>query len=116
MQHPLELAVVLHTKFVTIHPFTDGNDRLGRALLNFVLRRNGYPALYLDLGHREKYLDAVEEGNKGDCKPIVDFLYEIYLAQHCTILEEIIRKIRECKAETFPNNIRLVEEFAKVRK
>ena len=44
-----------------------------RALLNFVLRRNGYLTLYLDLGHREKYLDAVEEDDNGLYQPIVGF-------------------------------------------
>ena len=67
---------------MAIHPFTDGNGRVGRALLNFVLRRNEFQTLFLDLEHREKYLDAVEEGTIGDYKPIAEFLYEIYLAQH----------------------------------
>ncbi len=101
---------------MAIHSFTDGNGRLGRALLNFVLRRNGYPTLYLDLGHREKYLDAVEEGNNEQYQPIIEFLCEVYVSQHRTIIDEIIGKIRDGKAETFPSNIRLVEEFAKVRK
>lgn len=100
---------------MAIHPFTDGNGRVGRALLNFVLRQNGYPTLYPDLVHRENYLDAIEEGNKGDYKPIIEFLYEIYLAQHCTIYDETIKKIRSGEAKAFPNNIRLVEEFRQIR-
>jgi len=87
----------------------------GRALLNFVLRRNGYPRLYLELEHREKYLDAVEEGNKGVYKPIVDFLYEIYLAQHRTIFNEVIERIRSGEAKAFPEHKRVVEEFGKIR-
>jgi hypothetical protein len=62
-----------------ILPETQGTERLGRALLNFVLNRNGYLTLFLDLEHLEKYLDAVEEGNKMHYKPIIDFLSEIYL-------------------------------------
>jgi len=115
MLHPLELAIMLHTKFVTIHPFTDGNGRIGRALLNFVLQQNGYPKLFLDLGHREKYLGAVEEENEGDCKPIVDLLYKIYVEQHSTIFNETIERIRSDEAKVFPNNKRLVNEFAKIR-
>ena len=71
---PLELAIILHTKIVTVHPFVDGNGRLGRALLNFVLKRNGYPTLYLGLEQREKYLDVVAEGNKVHYEPIIDFM------------------------------------------
>jgi len=87
----------------------------GRALLNFVLRRNGYPTLYLDLGHRENYLDAVEEGNKEDYQPIIEFLYEIYLAQHCTIHDEIIEKIREGKTDCFSEYKRVLKEYSRFR-
>ncbi|MBK5189923.1 MAG: Fic family protein [Methanosarcinales archaeon] len=114
-RHPLELAIMLHTKFVTIHPFTDGNGRLGRALLNFVLQQNGYPKLFLDLGHREKYLDAVEEGNEGNYQPIIELLYEVYLEQHRTIYDEIIGKIRSGKSDVFTDNKRVVGEFAKIQ-
>ena len=62
--HPFELAVLLHTKFVTIHPFVDGDGRVARALLNFILERNDYPELYLGLEDRNAYLDAVAQGKK----------------------------------------------------
>lgn len=38
--HPFELAVLLHTKFVTIHPFVDGNGRVARALLNYIIKKS----------------------------------------------------------------------------
>jgi len=79
-----------------------------------VLNRNGYPTLYLNLGHREKYLDAVEEGNKEHYKPIIDFLSEIYLEQHRTIYDEIIGKIRSGKSDVFTDNKRVVQEFSKM--
>jgi Fic family protein len=41
--HPVELAAVAHLKFVTIHPFVDGNGRIARLMINFMLHRNGYP-------------------------------------------------------------------------
>ena len=114
-QNQLELAVLLHTKFVSIHPFSDGNGRVGRALLNFVLNRNGYPTLYLDLGHREKYLDAVEEGNKAQYQPIIDFLYDVYLAQHSTIYDELIEKIRAGQTDEFSEHKKVIEEFGKIQ-
>jgi Fic family protein len=87
--HPFELAVLLHTKFVLIHPFVDGNGRVARALMNFVLEKNGYPTLYIGLEHRERYLDAIENAVEDDFKPIVDFMYDIYVEQHQTILQNI---------------------------
>ncbi len=113
--HPLELAILLHTKLVTIHPFIDGNGRVGRALFNFILKRTRYPALYLGLEHREKYLDAVAEGNKGEYKPIIDFMYEIYLQQHSKIYEEIIKKVQDKEANVFSEHERLAKEFIKLK-
>jgi Fic family protein len=112
--HPLELAVLLHTKFVTIYPFTDGNGRLSRALLNFVLNRNGYPRLYLELEHREKYFYAVEECDKANYKSIIELLFEVYVAQHRPILGEIIEKIRAGQTEEFPDNKRVTEELGTI--
>ncbi len=43
--HPVELAAFVHLKFVTTHPFADGNGRISRLLMNFILNRHGYPML-----------------------------------------------------------------------
>ncbi|AIY90117.1 cell division protein Fic [Geoglobus acetivorans] len=113
--HPFELAVLLHTKFVTIHPFVDGNGRVARALMNFVLERNGYPTLYLGLENREGYLDAVAEGNKENYQPIIDFMYGVYINQHRTILNEIYGKIRKGEIEAFPEMDELLKQFMKLK-
>lgn len=113
--HPFELALLLHTKFVTIHPFVDGNGRVARALINFVLERHGYPVLYLDLEHRERYLDAVEMGNVENYKPIIDLFYEVYREQHSSILDEIQKKIRRSEIRAFPEMQKLLHEFLKLK-
>ena len=46
---PLAKAAIVHTQFETIHPFTDGNGRVGRALMHFVLRRDGHLTLPIPL-------------------------------------------------------------------
>jgi Fic family protein len=113
--HPFELAVLLHTKFVTIHPFVDGNGRVARALLNFVLEKYGYPTLYLGLEHREEYLDAVAKGNEEDYKPIVDFLCEAYLQQHDTLLRQMHDKIEIGEVRAFPETQELFKEFLRLK-
>jgi Fic family protein len=63
---PLLKAGIAHVQFETIHPFLDGNGRLGRLLITFVLCAEGVlsqPLLYLSLylkSHREQYYDALQ--------------------------------------------------------
>lgn len=58
--HPVELAALVHLKLVTIHPFTDGNGRMARLLMNFVLHRHGYPMLNIPYTGRARYYTALE--------------------------------------------------------
>lgn len=57
---PVELAALVHLKFVTIHPFEDGNGRASRLIMNFVLRKNGYPMLNIRYVNRRGYYTALE--------------------------------------------------------
>lgn len=57
--HPLELATEAHLRFVTIHPFRDGNGRTGRLLLNLLLLEAGYPIVVITNAQRAAYLDAI---------------------------------------------------------
>ena len=59
--HPIERAAELHTRFVKIHPFVDGNGRTGRLLLNFELMKSGYPPAILRKADRLRYYDALDE-------------------------------------------------------
>lgn len=58
--HPVELAALVHLKFVTIHPFADGNGRISRLMMNFVLKENGYPMLNIPYEGRRSYYNALE--------------------------------------------------------
>jgi Fic family protein len=109
--HPFELAVLLHTKFVTIHPFVDGNGRVARALLNFILERDDYPKLYLSLEDRNPYLDAVAEGNKENYQPIMDFMYDIYVNQHDLIKINSNTKFHYGNIKEFPEMNELLNQF-----
>jgi len=57
---PVELATLTHLKFVSIHPFADGNGRMSRMLMNFILHRNGYPMLNIKYSNRDSYYNALE--------------------------------------------------------
>lgn len=59
--HPVARASELHTRFVKIHPFIDGNGRAGRLLLNFELIKSGYPPAVIRKEDRVAYYDALDE-------------------------------------------------------
>jgi Fic family protein len=57
---PLTRAAVVHMEFVTIHPFFDGNGRLGRLLLNLELLRAGFPWVTVRADERRAFFAAIE--------------------------------------------------------
>ncbi len=79
--HPFELACKLHIKFENIHPFRDGNGRVGRLIMNYVLLRAGYPLLDIKFENRPEYYNALEkfELEKADFKPFIAYAFRIYL-------------------------------------
>ncbi|MBI4141017.1 Fic family protein [Candidatus Woesearchaeota archaeon] len=58
--NPVILAALVHLKFVTIHPFGDGNGRISRILMNFVLHKKNYPLLNIHYEGRAGYYTALE--------------------------------------------------------
>lgn len=58
--HPVELAGLVHLKFVTIHPFGDGNGRISRMMMNFVLNKYRFPMLNISYSYRNSYYNALE--------------------------------------------------------
>jgi Fic family protein len=70
--HPAELATEAHYRLVTIHPFTDGNGRTARLLMNMLLLMQGYPAAIIRKQDRLTYLNALEKSQLGG--PIDDYL------------------------------------------
>ncbi|OLE41276.1 MAG: hypothetical protein AUG16_00590 [Thaumarchaeota archaeon 13_1_20CM_2_39_20] len=58
--HPVELAALGHLKFVTIHPFGDGNGRISRLVMNFILNKKKYPMFDIQYEGRNGYYNAVE--------------------------------------------------------
>ncbi|MFH1592739.1 MAG: Fic family protein [Candidatus Woesearchaeota archaeon] len=63
--YPLELAFKFHAKFEKIHPFSDGNGRVGRFLLNYILMKEGYFPIIIRKNTRNSYLNALEVADKG---------------------------------------------------
>ena len=58
---PVELAARAHYKFEKIHPFGDGNGRIGRLIIAYVLRKNNYPLLIIEYKKRKSYYHALSK-------------------------------------------------------
>jgi len=76
----LAQAAIAHAQFETIHPFTDGNGRIGRALINSILRRRGAthnvvaPLATVLVAQRDRYFDALNAYRDGSLDPILDLM------------------------------------------
>jgi Fic family protein len=54
-------AIIAHLKFVSIHPFVDGNGRSARLLMNFLLMHAGYSPIIISPRDRKRYLKEIEK-------------------------------------------------------
>jgi Fic family protein len=72
---PAVRVVLGHFMFVYIHPYLDGNGRMGRFLMNVMLAAGGYPWTIVPLERRSDYMAALESASVGeDIKPFAKFL------------------------------------------
>jgi len=71
-------AVLGHFFFVYIHPYMDGNGRLGRFLMNVMLSSGGYPWTVIPVQERNTYMDSLEMASTNhDIKPFARFLAKL---------------------------------------
>lgn len=83
--HPLILAAYFHTAFEQIHPFVDGNGRVGRLLMNFILHKNGYPMINIPNKIKNRYYSALEKAHlEGDLRPFIELL--VYVLKNSQVL------------------------------
>ena len=56
---PIELAAIFHYRYIRIHPFEDGNGRIARLMVNYILSRHDYPMIVVRSRKKKEYLDAL---------------------------------------------------------
>lgn len=67
-------AAEMHFGFESIHPFSDGNGRVGRLLLNIHFLNHNWPLIHILPQHRNSYLNALESAHHGDLDRLRQFL------------------------------------------
>jgi len=73
--HPVQVAADAHFKFVSIHPFADGNGRTARLLMNLILLINSYPMAVIRNEERIRYLESFDfVRNKKDMQPFYNII------------------------------------------
>lgn len=80
---PLEvitLAATAHLNFTNIHPFYDGNGRVGRLVMNHAQLYHGFPFIIVTVESRAQYIDALTMANEvGNPKPFVEFIIDAHI-------------------------------------
>ncbi len=72
--HPVQLAAEFHYKFVCIHPFDDGNGRVSRLLMNYILLKHNYPMVIIKSEDKESYLTALQKADTGDLISLIEYV------------------------------------------
>lgn len=86
--HPIERAALFHYRFVSIHPFDDGNGRMSRLLMNLLLMQAGYYPCIIQNAHRRKYIQTLEQLDSGaESSLFIHFVAQELLATQQKVVE-----------------------------
>ena len=75
----LVLSAVVHNQFENIHPFRDGNGRVGRLLMVNILLKHGKPPIDIELRNRQEYYKALQAyETQGNLRPTIELMLKEY--------------------------------------
>lgn len=80
--HALELASLMHLKIISLQPFVDGNSRLSRLLMNWILWKKKYPLIDIPIEDLEEYYDVLDKYQiEKKEKPFIDYIKKRYFKE-----------------------------------
>jgi len=90
--HPVEYATIAHYRFVSIHPFRDGNGRSARLLMNLLLIRAGYPIAVINNQIRNDYINALAYGqqNQDDLSQLFALIFDATISSLVEVLRLLV--------------------------
>lgn len=91
--YPPELAFMFHYRFERIHPFKDGNGRIGRLLMNKILKEHKYHPIIIWETYRDSYFSAFQKAIDGNSKPFFRFMVGQYIESYETYTNKIKKKL-----------------------
>lgn len=75
-KHPIYQAAMLHYKFVRIHPFDDGNGRVSRLLMNYIMYKHDLPPIIIKSNDKKGYITALNKADTGDIDAFISYIAE----------------------------------------